>query len=76
MKIFFFHFLQNNSSSSMHKNDFNLYSLKFFTNVRNIVNDSFGSCTELVQNAYDASSTQRTVQSATNGTVAQEPACK
>ena len=51
----------------MYKNEFVTSIIS--TNIRNVLNDSFGSHTELVRSAYDTSSTQRTVQAATNGTV-------
>ena len=50
---FFFHFLQNDSLQVPCIKRTSLISTK----VRNALNDSFWSRTELVQNAYDTSST-------------------
>ena len=54
--------LQNKSLQvpCSYKNDF--VSSIILTNVRNVLNDSFGSRTELVQKAYDTISTLSTVQ--------------
>ena len=56
MKNDFKHFFQNNSLLQVpYKND--LVTSIISTNVRSVLNYSFGSRTELVQNAYDMSCT-------------------